>query len=64
VRAAEELHYDSMISDETWADLSETLNDKQLIELAMLIGQYKTVAYYQNALRFRLPEGNEGLSAR
>ncbi len=64
VRAAEELHYDSMISDETWADLAETLNDKQLIELIMLIGQYKTVAYYQNALRFRLPEGDEGFSAR
>lgn len=64
VRAAEELHRDSMISDETWADLAEFLNDRQLIELIMLIGHYKTVAYYQNSLRFRLPEGNEGLSAR
>lgn len=64
VRAAEELHFDSMISDDTWTDLAETLNDKQLIELVMVIGHYKTVAYYQNSLRFRLPEGNMGLAAR
>jgi alkylhydroperoxidase family enzyme len=64
LRAAEELHNASMISDETWADLSETFNDKQLIELIMLIGQYKMVAYYQNSLRFRLPKGNDGFSAR
>lgn len=64
LRAAEELHADTMISDGTWADLSAGLDDRQLIELVMLIGHYKTVAYYQNALRLRLPEGNEGLLAR
>ena len=62
--AGEELHADSMISDATWSDLSAGLDDRQLIELIMLIGHYKTVAYYQNTLRFRLPAGNEGLLAR
>jgi len=64
VRAVEELHFDSMIIDETWADLQEFYNDKKLIELVILAGQYKTVAYYQNSLRLPLPEGNMGLVAR
>jgi hypothetical protein len=29
-----------------------------------VIGQYQTIAYYQNALRLRLHEGNPGLKAR
>jgi alkylhydroperoxidase family enzyme len=64
VRAMEELHFDSMITDETWAELQEFFNDKKLIELVILAGQYKTVAYYQNSLRLPLPEGNQGLLAR
>jgi alkylhydroperoxidase family enzyme len=64
LRAVEELHFDSMITDETWADLRESFSDKKLIELVILAGQYKTVAYYQNALRLPLPESNPGLMAR
>ncbi len=64
VRAMEELHFSSMIKDDTWADLQEFYNDKKLIELVILAGQYKTVAYYQNALRLPLPEVNQGLKAR
>jgi alkylhydroperoxidase family enzyme len=64
VRAVEELHFDSMITDDTWSDLQQFYNDKKLIELVILAGQYKTVAYYQNSLRLPLPEGNMGLLAR
>jgi alkylhydroperoxidase family enzyme len=64
LRAMEELHFDSMISDDTWAELAEFFNDKKLIELVILAGQYKTVAYYQNALRLPLPDNNMGLLAR
>ena len=64
IRAMEELHFDSMISDETWADLAEFYNDKELIELVIMAGQYKTVAYYQNALRLPMAGGNQGLKAR
>jgi alkylhydroperoxidase family enzyme len=64
VRAVEELHFSSMITDETWAELHQFFTDKKLIELVILAGQYKTVAYYQNALRLPLPEGNAGLMAR
>ena len=64
VRAMEELHFSSMISDETWAKLQAHYNDKKLIELVILAGQYKTVAYYQNCLRLPIPAGNLGLAAR
>ena len=64
IRAVEELHSDSMITDDTWSDLQDVYNDKKLIEVVILAGQYKTVAYYQNSLRLPLPEGNLGLLAR
>ena len=64
LKAAEELHENAMISDETWAVLSRQLEHKQLFELPVLIGQFTSVAYFQNSLRFRLGPGNEGLRAR
>jgi 4-carboxymuconolactone decarboxylase len=64
MRAVEELHFDSMVTDDTWSGLQEFYNDKKLIELLILAGQYKTVAYYQNSLRLPLPEGSMGLLAR
>jgi alkylhydroperoxidase family enzyme len=64
VRAAEELYDDAVISDGTWATLAKRLDDRQLIELLVVIGQYQAVAYYQNSLRLRLQDGNLGLKAR
>lgn len=64
VRAMEELHFDSMISDETWAVLSEHYNERELIEITVIAGQYKTVAYMQNSLRLPIPKGKQGLEAR
>jgi alkylhydroperoxidase family enzyme len=64
VRAAEELVDDAMISDPTWRVLAKTLNEAQLVELPLLVGQYLTMGYYQNSLRIRMWEGNEGLFAR
>jgi len=62
--AVEELYDSATISDATWAILATSLDDKQLIELPVVIGQYQTVAYYQNALRLALHNGNDGLKAR
>jgi alkylhydroperoxidase family enzyme len=64
LRAVEELLTTAMISDETWAMLARTLDEQQLIELPVLIGQYQGTAYFQNALRLRLQDHNPGLSAR
>jgi alkylhydroperoxidase family enzyme len=64
LRATEELHEDAMISDATWATLARNFDEKQLIELPIVVGQYQTLAYYQNSLRLRLHDGNLGLKAR
>lgn len=64
LRAVEELHADAMITDETWAVLARSLNEQQLIELPVLVGQYMGVAFVQNSLRVRLMPGGEGLMAR
>lgn len=64
LRAVEELHADAMISDKTWNVLSRSLDERQLLELPILVGQYQGVAYLQNSTRFRLIPGNPGLSAR
>lgn len=64
LRATDELHRSAMISDESWAILSEYYDERQLIELPIVVGQYQQVAYYQNTLRLRLHNGNFGLKAR
>ena len=64
LRAVEELHADTMVSDETWAQLSRELNDHQLVELLILVGQFVATAYFQNSLRLRLEANNHGLLAR
>ena len=64
LRAVEELHADTMVSDETWAQLAQRLTDHQLVELLVLVGQFVATAYFQNSLRLRLEPGNEGLGGR
>jgi alkylhydroperoxidase family enzyme len=51
--AVDELNGDATISDATWAVLAAHLDDLQLIELPMIVGQYHMTAFFQNALRFR-----------
>lgn len=50
LRAADELHADSRISDATWAELAARYDEKQLIELCMVVGQYHLVAFTLNTL--------------
>lgn len=64
MKGVEELHADHMISDETWAALSKTWNDKQLMEFPALVGIYTATAMQQNAVRFRLDGSNPGLAHR
>ncbi|MEI4884324.1 carboxymuconolactone decarboxylase family protein, partial [Klebsiella pneumoniae] len=60
LRAVDELHRDSMISDATWNTLAKTLNEAQMLEVPMLIGQYQAGAYVHNSLRLHLRPGNPG----
>jgi len=59
--AAEELHLRAALSDQVWADLGAFLDERQMIELLMLVGHYHTTAFVQNALRIPLNPGNDGL---
>ena len=62
--AVEELYTNAMISESTWESLTLFLDDKQLLELPLLVGYYQSVAYLQNSVRFRLMPGSKGLSER
>ena len=64
LQAAEELIDTAMISDATWDVLARDFGEKQLFELPVLVGQFSTVGYFQNALRIRLSAGNQGLLSR
>jgi alkylhydroperoxidase family enzyme len=64
LRAVEEMHDDAMISEETWTILAKRLDEKQLLELPILVGQYQGVAFIQNSLRVTLMPGDIGLTAR
>ena len=50
VAAADELHADSILSDETWAALAERYDEPQLIEVCMVVGQYHLVAFTLRSL--------------
>lgn len=50
LRAANELHADSRIGDDTWAALAAAWDEQQLIEICMLVGQYHLVAFALNSL--------------
>jgi alkylhydroperoxidase family enzyme len=64
LKAVEELTANSMISDPTWAELAKGMNEAQLVELPIMVGQYKSLAYFANSLRIELRSGNPGLAGR
>jgi alkylhydroperoxidase family enzyme len=60
LKAADELHADARISDDTWVALAERYDEKQLIEVPMLIGHYHMVAFTLNSLEVPLEPGLAG----
>ena len=60
LRAADELHDASTISDGTWALLTPTYDEKQLIEVCMVVGHYHLVAFTLNSLGVQRDPGVEG----
>jgi 4-carboxymuconolactone decarboxylase len=51
LRAADELHQNSTLSDDTWGALASAFEAPQLIEIVLLVGQYHGVSYLLNAMR-------------
>lgn len=60
VRAADELHDDACITDSTWRGLADRLDERQLIELVVLVGQYHLVSFTLNSLGVELEPGVPG----
>jgi alkylhydroperoxidase family enzyme len=50
LKMSDELRYDAMISDETWAALHVTYNDAQVMELLFTSAQYQLVSMALNTL--------------
>jgi AhpD family alkylhydroperoxidase len=63
LQAADELHRDSVIADETWSRLQERYDERQLIEVPMLIGHYTLLAFTLNSLGVQREEGVPGMPA-
>jgi alkylhydroperoxidase family enzyme len=57
LRAVDELHATNRVSDSTWRALAERFDDRQLIELCMLVGQYHLVAFTLNSLGVEIEPG-------
>ena len=60
LRAVDELHADSMISDPTWKGLAEQHSTQQLLDLVFTVGQYNLVCMALNTLGVQLDPGLEG----
>jgi alkylhydroperoxidase family enzyme len=60
LRAADELHDDACLSDEVWAALAERYDERQLVEVPMLVGHYTLVSYTLNSLGVPLEDGVAG----
>lgn len=60
LRAADELHAETFISDSTWQALSSRLGPQQLLDLIFTVGQYHLVAMALNSLGVQLDEGIPG----
>jgi len=54
IKAADELHDDAFISDETWAGLRKKLNDQQMMDLVFTCGQYTLVSMALNSFGVQL----------
>lgn len=58
--AADELHDDACIGDATWAALAERYDERQLIEVPMVVGHYHLVSFTLNSLGVPLEPGVQG----
>jgi alkylhydroperoxidase family enzyme len=60
---ADELHEEARISDATWDRLAARYDERQLIEVPMVVGHYHMVAFALNSLGVPLEPGVHGLES-
>jgi 4-carboxymuconolactone decarboxylase len=63
LRAADELHSDYCVSDDTWSSLAARYDTEQLIEVPMLVGHFHLVGMTLNCLGVQLDQGLHGFPA-
>lgn len=63
IRAADELHRNATISDNTWAYLDARYDEKQLMDVVFTVGQYRLVSMALRSFRVQPEEGLEGFPA-
>lgn len=63
LRAVDQLHADTFISDSTWKALAERYNTQQVLDFLFTAGQYKLVSMVLNSVGVQLEEGFEGFSS-
>lgn len=61
LRAADELHSDASLCDETYAALAARYDDRQLLDLVFTVGQYHLVSMALNAFRVERDDGVSGV---
>jgi alkylhydroperoxidase family enzyme len=60
LRAADELHDDQRIGDETWASLLDHYDEQHLLDIVFTVGQYTTVSMALRTLGVQLEDQFEG----
>lgn len=63
LRAADALHADGAIGDALWAELAAAFDERELIELCLLVGHYEMLAMTLNTLRVQLDPPPRGATA-
>jgi 4-carboxymuconolactone decarboxylase len=63
LRAADELHDQARISDDTWDALASRYDERQLIEVPMVVGHYHMVAFTLNSLGVPLEPDLDGFGS-
>ena len=63
LRATDALHADGAIGEQLWPELAAAFDERELIELCMLVGHYEMLAMTLNSLRVQVdppPSGETG----
>jgi len=62
VRAADELHRDSMIGDETWTALAKEYSEEQILDAIFTVGNYAMLALALNSVGVQREKGIPGFA--
>jgi len=64
LRATDELHEDSFVSDASWTALCEHYSTQQLMDFVFTVGQYHLVSMALNTFGVQLEPGVKGFPSR